>query len=321
MSDLLTIRELAAALDVHENSIRNWCKKGKIPFTLTKGGHRRFDLGLVRKELKSENNKTLMRKFKLEGLAEDQIWSEIQSELDLNKSNNARDVTMHAFTEMLNNAIDHSKGSEVSIEFTENPEKWKFSIKDDGIGVFASIKRTFQLDDDIEAIGELTKGKRTSQPERHSGEGIFFTSKMVTKFKISANGLEWVVDNEINDFAVGESDVKVGTLVNCEVSTSERIDMEAIYSKFSINHDFQNTQPVVKLFEIGGEFVSRSEAKRLMAGMGKFKKVTLDFLKVERVGQGFLDEIFRVWQNDHSEVEIESINMAPPVEFMVSRAK
>lgn len=55
----------------------------------------------------------------------------------------------------------------------------------------------------------------------------------------------------------------------------------------------------MKLFEHGTQFVSRSEARRLMHGLKKFKKVTLDFRGVKGVGQGFADEVFRVWPAAH----------------------
>jgi uncharacterized protein (DUF1330 family) len=78
---------------------------------------------------------------------------------------------------------------------------------------------------------------------------------------------------------------------------------------------------VVKLFSYGVRFVSRSEAKRLCDGLERFRHVVLDFAGVEAVGQGFADEIFRVWASQHPEVELSPENMAPPVAFMVSRTR
>lgn len=45
------------------------------------------------------------------------------------------------------------------------------------------------LDLPSHAILELSKGKFTSDPARHSGEGIFFTSRMCDKFEILSKGL------------------------------------------------------------------------------------------------------------------------------------
>lgn len=54
--------------------------------------------------------------------------------------------------------------------------------------------------------------------------------------------------------------------------------------------------------------------------MEKFKIIILDFEAVEMVGQGFCDEIFRVWKKKNPQVEIVPINMGSNVEFMVKRA-
>lgn len=79
------------------------------------------------------------------------------------------------------------------------------------------------------------------------------------------------------------------------------------------------TRPTVKLFHIGTTFVSRSEAKQLLRGLEKFDEIELDFQKVQSVGQGFVDEVFRVWKSEHPSHRIIPINMNPKVKFMVER--
>ncbi|MFZ5475538.1 MAG: STAS-like domain-containing protein [Myxococcota bacterium] len=44
---------------------------------------------------------------------------------------------------------------------------------------------------------------------------------------------------------------------------------------------------MVPLLAVGGEFVSRSEARRLLHGLERFREVVLDFAGVPGVGQGF----------------------------------
>jgi hypothetical protein len=82
---------------------------------------------------------------------------------------------------------------------------------------------------------------------------------------------------------------------------------------------FTKTRTVVRLFGFGVRFVSRSEAKRLMRGLERFQEVTIDFTGVEEVGQGFVDEVLRVWPNQHPETAVEPTGMTGPVEFMVRR--
>ena len=80
------------------------------------------------------------------------------------------------------------------------------------------------------------------------------------------------------------------------------------------------TRTVVRLFAIGTEFVSRSQAKRLVHGLDKFREVVLDFKGVDIVGQGFADEVFRVWARKHPKVKLVPTDMNDAVAFMVERA-
>jgi hypothetical protein len=68
-------------------------------------------------------------------------------------------------------------------------------------------------------------------------------------------------------------------------------------------------------------FVSRSEAKRLLRGLDRFREVVLDFRSVDLVGQGFADEVFRVWATRHPEVALAPVGMIPAVAFFVERAR
>lgn len=83
---------------------------------------------------------------------------------------------------------------------------------------------------------------------------------------------------------------------------------------------FARTRPSVRLARSGTLFVSRSEARRLLAGLERFSEVELDFDGVAEVGQGFVDEVFRVWPADHPGTRLVPIRMAPMVESMVHRS-
>ncbi|MCZ7599148.1 MAG: STAS-like domain-containing protein [Gammaproteobacteria bacterium] len=98
-------------------------------------------------------------------------------------------------------------------------------------------------------------------------------------------------------------------------------DLRRLFDEYTEDHEFARTRTVIKLFGIGVEFVSRSEAKRLLHGLEKFREVVLDFTGVEMVGQGFADEVFRVWQREHPEVRLLPVHMSEPVAFMVERAR
>ncbi len=70
---------------------------------------------------------------------------------------------------------------------------------------------------------------------------------------------------------------------------------------------------------LGDRLISRSQAKRLTSGFERFVDITLDFDRVEAVGQGFVDELFRVYQQAHPEIRFHYINANENVEFMIKR--
>ena len=94
----------------------------------------------------------------------------------------------------------------------------------------------------------------------------------------------------------------------------------SIFKQFTKDHEFYASQPTIKLFETGLIFLSRSEARRLTTGFEEFSEIRLDFVKVESVGQGFTDEVFRVWSNEHPNIELIPIRMNEAVAFMVNRS-
>jgi excisionase family DNA binding protein len=47
MSKHLTSRQAAVLLGIHDSTLRTWTNAGRIPFTLTAGGHRRFDRAVI----------------------------------------------------------------------------------------------------------------------------------------------------------------------------------------------------------------------------------------------------------------------------------
>jgi hypothetical protein len=147
------------------------------------------------------------------------------------------------------------------------------------------------------------------------------TSKAVHRFEIESGTLRWIVDNRRNDMAVGELDLPVdGTTVRCEVDSGSARNLTEVFAEYTRGFEFIRTRTVVRLFAIGVEFVSRSEAKRLVRGLEEFREVVLDFAGVELVGQGFADEVFRVWAARHPEVTLIPTDMIEPVAFTVERA-
>jgi anti-sigma regulatory factor (Ser/Thr protein kinase) len=261
------------------------------------------------------------RRFLRQGLAEDAVWQQVRSGnavLEQPQAASARAVLGYAFTEMLNNAIDHSGSRHIEVSFEIAEGKATFDISDQGVGVYENVRSKFGLPDTITALQEISKGKLTTRPEAHTGQGIFFTSKAADVFQLTANGLMWTVDNRRQDVAIADTPSATGTTVRVDVSLTTTTALDAIFARYS-QHDFEfdTSRVVVKLFERGGEFVSRSEAKRVLAGLEKFRHVIVDFQGIHAVGQGFADEVFRVWASAHPDVRLEPVNMGSSIEQLV----
>jgi anti-sigma regulatory factor (Ser/Thr protein kinase) len=263
------------------------------------------------------------RRFSTGGLEEDRVWSVMSGPgmvaSDLPKATET--VLHYILTELVNNAIDHSGSAEVDVRVARKGSTISLDVRDEGVGIFRHIRDKLGLDSELEALQELSKGKTTTMPSRHTGEGIFFSSKAANRFEIISGTLRWIVDNRKRDMAVGTSEAAMlGTTVRAEIDCENTRDLTSIFAEYTRDLEFSKTRTIVRLFAIGTEFLSRSQAKRVVHGLEKFREVVLDFEGVDIVGQGFADEIFRVWARHHPEVLLVPSAMNDPVAFMVERA-
>lgn len=259
---------------------------------------------------------------KVNKLQEDVVFSEILLRLQLQQHlpPNTLDILRYAFTEMLNNAIDHSHSKAVSINFTIKGNWIHFEVIDHGIGVFANIKKFFKLNDEWEAAEHLLKGKQTTFQSRHSGEGIFFTSKIADRFELHSHGIQLVLDNKVQDVALKEHRAFEGTHVGFTISVRTRKELKKLFDQYSDTQDYEFYKSGIKLgLNKFSELISRSQARRLLMGLDKFKLIVLDFEGVAGIGQAFADEIFRVFKSQHPSILIEQRNMNHAVGLMVSR--
>lgn len=260
-------------------------------------------------------------------LEEHKILSDIEEDFPVitKLKDNVRSVFIYAFSEMLNNAIEHSKSKNIVITIVLKDDIITFSIEDFGIGVFRNVKEKRGLENELEAMQDLMKGKTTTQPQSHSGEGIFFTSKVGDYFSLWSFGYEMIVDNKINDiFFKRASSSFAGTKVTFLLNINAKKHLNDIFKEYALGTDgygFDKTEVKVKLFTVSGIYVSRSQARRILAGLDKFKSIILDFDKVPMVGQAFADEVFRVFKTKHPDIKITPINMNEGVEFMINRVE
>jgi len=253
-------------------------------------------------------------------LREDAVW-----EKDIKKHfsgvlNNIRNIWIYGFMEIFNNAIEHSGGKKIRVTISENKQLISMSVSDDGIGIFNNIKEKFNLPDEKDALLELAKGKRTTDSTRHSGQGIFFTSKVFDDFIIFSNEIYFSTSDKSSK--INSDKNKYSTLVYMGISNSSGKKLKTIFDKYSteIPGDFDKTIVPIRLAN-SSDLVSRSQARRVLSGLELFREVTLDFKDIEYIGQAFADEIFRVFPNMNPNITILTQNTNSEVQNMISRAK
>lgn len=238
---------------------------------------------------------------------------------------NVQSILRYAFSEMLNNAIEHSKSPNIEVELLEDGRTIRFIVNDFGVGVFRNVMRKRGLKTELEAMQDLLKGKTTTAPKAHSGEGIFFTSKAGDRFVLESFGHRMVVDNSIHDvFFEPRKPSKRGTRVIFAIARDSKRHLSDVFRKFQSDPEqmaFDRTEVHVRLFTAGTIHISRSQARRVVTGLEKFRSVILDFDRVPSVGQAFADEVFRVFQAKHPNITITPVNMTEAVRFMVERVE
>ncbi|MBT5552099.1 MAG: DUF4325 domain-containing protein [Nitrospina sp.] len=277
--------------------------------------------------LKTEKNKEI--RILLEpGIEEHKIWQENFLADFETLPKNILEICEYGFLEMLNNAIDHSEGTGVVINTKWEPNSIRITIYDNGIGIFKKIKNTLNLTDERESALHLSKGKFTTDPDNHTGEGIFFTSRAFDNFHITSREMAYIRDNQDEDWFLetAEGSKAKGTILRMTIGLNSKRKMQEVYAQYQNEgadgiQKFDKTYIGVMLSKLGDErYVSRSQARRIVLGLEKFKHVLLDFKDISTVGQGFVDEVFRVFQSKYPRIKIEYTNANDDVRFMIERS-
>jgi anti-sigma regulatory factor (Ser/Thr protein kinase) len=266
------------------------------------------------------------KSYPLAGLEEDVVWRNDVAPFLGSLPKNVLDIWHYGFTEMLNNAIDHSGGTQVTVNMIKTAADVQIGIMDDGVGIFRKIQKALGLLDERHSVLELAKGKLTTDPARHTGEGIFFSSRMFDHFAILSgetyfshkflDDKDWILETK-------GPDTGIYTYVQMKLWNHTSRTPKKIFAKFTIGDElaFAKTVVPVRLAQYGDEaLVSRSQAKRLLARVEKFAVVMLDFEGVSTIGQAFADEVFRVFPTEHPGTELHPINANTAVGEMVRRA-
>lgn len=307
-------------------------------FKITRQAANKHLSRLVSERALTETGNTRNRSYKLASLvewhhyyrilpelAEDVVWRDDIRPVLGQQPENVLDIWHYGFTEMFNNALDHSGGSDVIVRIRKTAVSTEMFLSDDGIGIFKKIQAEMGLLDERHAILELSKGKLTTDPKHHTGEGIFFTSRMFDSFDILSGGVYFSHTFGQSEDWVLEAQGKEGTAVWMKLNNHTSRTTKKIFDMYTTGGDdygFSKTIVPVKLAQYGNDkLISRSQAKRLLARVELFKRVLFDFKEVTTIGQAFADEIFRVFPQQHPDIELFPINANSEVRRMIERAK
>lgn len=302
---------------------------------LVRDGHLSRSGSRTRKLYSLEATITKFASITLKGTSEDRVWRdwavrEIAAVPAPGISDNIHEISHYGFTEMLNNAIEHSEGDVAEVTLSVTASTLQMTIEDNGIGIFRKVSRELELADEREALLELSKGKFTTDRSRHSGEGIFFTSRMFDFFEIESRGLlfqhtpddDWLFEAE---HLTPDVPTCQGTRVSMTIFRDSKRSPSETFDRFTSEAEdnaFSKTHVPLSLAQYDNEsLVSRSQARRVLARFNRFKEAILDFKNVPRIGQAFADEIFRVHALEHRDFRIIAVNANVAVDKMIRHAR
>ena len=248
------------------------------------------------------------------------VYDDVLPLMHINDS--AGRIWRYVLPEIFNNAIEHSEADRVNVIYTNNCLYGSVTIIDNGIGIFRKVMeamKEYGYKDPIleDAVTELYKGRFTSCPDRHTGEGIFFSMRLLDRFAIISDGIilrhgyegePSFVRSHLLDYALKLT--KKGTVVTMQLENNTRREASEVFEEYS-NADEGFFRTRIPIFEacLDRDPVARSQARRLCLRLNDFREAVLDFDKVEIMGQGFADEIFRVYHNNHPEVKLTPVGM------------
>lgn len=313
------VKATVEAFDISKSSVYNYVKQMEND-------------GLIEKEGGAYILKTnkFYYSFKNDGtLGEDRIYNQFISQ-HIQFEKNVNSIWDYAFTEMMNNAIEHSEAENIYVSIHQNCLDTQILIIDDGVGIFKNIQRFMKetKNESIslrECVSLLFAGRFTTAKQFHTGEGIFFTSHIMDEFVIYSD------DNFFtrNNFASGQIEdihlhsfmnMEKGTIVGMTLNNNTKKVLSEVFNTFApADEGFVKTSiPVAHMFS-GGNPVSRSEARRLLGCITLFNDIDLDFSGVEEIGQGFAHELFVLGKQKHPHINLRTVNTCKTVEDMIKR--
>ena len=190
---------------------------------------------------------------------------------------------------MMNNAIEHANAEHILCYVKKDALYTEISITDDGIGIFENIRAYLEKEcgysaDIQDAILELYKGKLTTQSEAHSGEGIFFVSKVLREFAIWSGQSVFTTGRYTEEKLIQSHLIlyytslkSIGTMVVMKLENDTTHTLKEVFDMFApIEEGFVKTVIPLKKVCPYGEPIARSQARRVVYRLEQFKQVEFD---------------------------------------------
>jgi anti-sigma regulatory factor (Ser/Thr protein kinase) len=269
----------------------------------------------------------VVMRYPLAGLQEDVPWRrdfapcfELPAEV--------RRLAQHAFTELVNNAIDHSGGSQVTVSMRQTPLQVQLLVSDDGVGLFDRVAQSHGINEPQLAMLELSKGRLTSAPGRHLGQGLFTAARVADVLDLHANRSAFQCRAwESHGWRHGQAGAvatRTGTAIYVAITVDTQRTLQGVLRELSVQGDgmgFDRTRVPLRLLA-GPEAAleSRAEARRVAERLSLFRRAELDFAGIDHIGPGFADELFRVIAREQPEVSMVPLAMAAAVRAMAQGA-
>lgn len=267
----------------------------------------------------------VVQRYPLAGLDEDLPWSRDFAPF-FALPRHVREMAQHAFTELLNNAIDHSGGQSVTVSMRQTPAHLQLLVCDDGRGLFDKVREAFGIEDPAMAMLELAKGRLTSDPARHTGRGLYFTSRLADVFDLHANAVafqhrEW----DPLSWKAGRAVRPQGSAIYLAIALDTERTLDEVMRSASLDgagYGIDRTRLPLRLIQReDAGLESRAQARRVAARLTDFRRAELDFAGIDRIGQGFADELFRVFGRQAPGLALEVHNASPQVRAMIDLAR
>ena len=244
--------------------------------------------------------------FPKDTLWEDKIYYTDIFPLLQEVSPEAQSIWGYTFMEMMNNAIEHSQAEKIYCHVKRDYLYTEISIVDDGIGIFKNIQNYLKKEKNVlvdfhDAILELHKGKFTTNPTTHSGEGIFFTSKILREFVILSDAACFSARCAERDKLIQSHLIayytkinRIGTMLIMKLENQSTKKLKEVFDLYApMEEGFVKTYIPLKEVCPYGEPIARSQARRVAYRLEEFRQVELDFAGIDFMGQGVADETFQ----------------------------